>query len=307
MHRIRLALDWTANANQSGIHAAIHHGWYQEAGIDLEIQPHDYNQSPAAKVESGVADLAICAMECLLSYHHSQKAPLQAVAAVLQNDLSSIAVLESSGIERPAQLDGTVHASYKACNKDSLIACLVRNDGGQSNVTFQYPGSMGIWEALVDKKADSTWIFENWQGVQAKCAGIAVRHFKVTDFGIPYSYSPVLVSSKSCIQDKSESLRAFLAATAKGYAWAASNPKGMAELLFELVPEEGKAMLEAAQAATSPHYLSPQTGSWGFMDLAKVDAYLQWLYEQGLESTRIDVHAIVTNDFLTDGTKSIAK
>lgn len=60
--------------------------------------------------------------------------------------------------------------------------------------------------------------FENWQGVQAKFTGIAVRHFKASDFGIPYSYSPVLVTSEVCMKEKSQALRAFLAATAKGYA-----------------------------------------------------------------------------------------
>lgn len=301
MQRIRLALDWTPNCNQSGIHAAIHHGWYTEAGIDLEIHTHDYDQSPAQKVVSGVTDLAICAMECLLSYHTKRDPfPLKAVAAVLQNDLSSIAVLESSGITRPAQLDGTVHASYQACNKDSLISCLVRNDGGKGDVAFQYPGSMGIWEALLEKKVDSTWIFENWQGVQAQTDGIAVRHFKANDFGIPYSYSPVLVSSEACIQEKAGSLRAFLSATAKGYAWAAGHPEEMAELLWTLVPEgdKNKTMLRVAQSATSPHYLSPKTNSWGYMDETKVDTYLQWLSDQGLESTRFQFDTLVTNELL---------
>ena len=38
----------------------------------------------------------------------------QAVAALLQDDTSAIVTLESSGIDRPAKLDGCVYASYGA-------------------------------------------------------------------------------------------------------------------------------------------------------------------------------------------------
>ena len=39
---------------------------------------------------------------------------LQAVAAVLQDDLSAVVTLKSSGIDRPQKLDGRRYASYGA-------------------------------------------------------------------------------------------------------------------------------------------------------------------------------------------------
>lgn len=304
MQRVRISLDWTPNANHSGFIAALHHGWYKEAGIDVEIQHpgnDNYTQSPAKKVELGLVDLALCPMESLLSYRTKEKAfPLKAIAAVLQNDLSSIAVLQDSGIERPAQLDGKTYASYKARYEDAIVASLVRNDGGKGDLVLQYPERLGIWNILLENKADSTWIFDNWEGVQAKLGGVALRHFKMADYGIPYGYSPVLVGNEAYIAEQSETLRAFLAATTKGFAWAASNSEKMADLLLDWVPEadKDKAMLVAAQDATSAHYISSKTGSWGHMDEQKVEAYLKWLLEKGLETTPFAVDTLVTNELL---------
>lgn len=296
-----MALDWTPNANHSGIYAAVKHGWYEEAGIKLEIHHHDFEQSPATKLELGLADVALCSMDCLVGFR-TRKVPLpvKAIAAVLQDDLASIAVLESSGIERPAQLDGKTHASYKACNKDATISCLVRNDGGKGELNFAYPDQVTIWNTLVKNKADSIWIFMNWQGVQAKMAGVELRHFKMADYGIPFGYSPIMIASEDKIIGQSNVLRAFLAATAKGYAWAAANAEKTSDILFDWATEDdkNKAMLDAAQAATSPHYLSVETGSWGLMEDKKVDEYLKWRVEIGLDEKALKVDTLITNELL---------
>lgn len=74
--------------------------------------PHtdDYKVTPGQKVEGGEATFCICPSETVISYHlrpqSDPKPKLQAVAAVLQQDTSAIVTLKSSGIDRPAQLDG---------------------------------------------------------------------------------------------------------------------------------------------------------------------------------------------------------
>ena len=302
MSTLRLALDWTPNVNHSGFFAAQHFGWFQEAGLQVEIQhpgTDNYLHSPAKKVELGLADLALCPLESLLSYRtKSEPLPLLALAAVLQTDLSSIVVKANSGIERPAQLDGKTYASYKARYEDAQVACLVRNDGGQGHLVLQYPNRLGIWNTLLNGDADATWIFDNWEGVQAQLAGIALRHFRMADYGIPYGYSPVLATTEAILSTHKEGLEAFLGASARGFAWAASHPQEMAGILLALVPQADQdlAMLTAAQQATSPHYLHAQ--GWGYMEKERVAAYLNWLLAEGLESTRFDAAALFTNSLL---------
>lgn len=302
MSILRLALDWTPNVNHSGFFAAQHFGWFEEAGVQVEIQhpgTDNYRHSPAKKVELGLADVALCPFESLLSYRtKAEPLPLIAMAAVLQTDLSSIVVKADSGIERPAQLDGKTYASYKARYEDAQVACLVRNDGGKGDLVLQYPNRLGIWNTLLRGEADATWIFDNWEGVQAQLAGIELRHFRMADYGIPYGYSPVLATTEGILRTHKAGLEAFLSASARGFAWAAAHPEEMAQILLPLVPESDQnlAMLSAAQQATSPHYLHQE--GWGFMEIERVQSYLKWLAAKGLESANFDATALFTNALL---------
>lgn len=304
MSALRLALDWTPNVNHSGFFAAEHFGWFQEAGVSVEIQhpgTDDYLKSPAKKVELGLADVALCPFESLLSYRtKAEPLPLIAIAAVLQTDLSSIVVKADSGIERPAQLDGKTYASYKARFEDAQVACLVRNDGGQGDLVLQYPNRLGIWSTLLRGEADATWIFDNWEGVQAQLAGIELRHFRMADYGIPYGYSPVLAIMEATLNTQKEALQAFLTSSARGFAWAAAHPEDMGQILLPLVPEADRnlVMLTATQQATSPHYLHSK--GWGFMEMERVQSYLAWLAAEGLESTKFDATALFTNALLPE-------
>lgn len=97
-----------------GFYVAKAQGLYEKAGLDVTfISPHsdEYKVTPASRVESGEALLAIAPSESVISYAtwpeaHKQRPKLRAVAAVLQADTSAIATLKSSGIDRPAKVRG---------------------------------------------------------------------------------------------------------------------------------------------------------------------------------------------------------
>lgn len=82
---------------------------------------------------------------CLLIRHMC----MQSVAAVLQEDCSAIVTLQSSGISRPAQLDGRTYASYGARYEGRIVQQLIRNDGGKGEFQEATPGMLGIWNTLL--------------------------------------------------------------------------------------------------------------------------------------------------------------
>src|SRR5699024_6363709 len=46
---VRFALDWTPNTNHTGLYVALHKGYFEEAGIDVEILPFN-NSNPEVLV-----------------------------------------------------------------------------------------------------------------------------------------------------------------------------------------------------------------------------------------------------------------
>ncbi|NJC25811.1 ABC transporter substrate-binding protein [Neolewinella antarctica] len=300
MQQLTLALDWTPNTNHIGFFIAREKGFYAEASLDVNIQDpsqDNYATTPAKKVELGRADFALCPIESIISYRTKKNPfPLIAVAAVLQDDLSAIACRRDSGIARPADLDGKRYASYQARYEDGIVKQMIRNDGGSGELTTDYPAKLGIWNTLLSGEFDATWVFLNWEAVQAG-EEADLQYFKMADYGIPYSYSPVIAANEALLEEKRSAYTDFLAATKRGYRYAADHQREAADILGRFVPERDQNIdLQKSLALTAGSFGDDST--WGRMNEQNVAAFLTWLKEQGLERDAPAVSAIVTNALL---------
>ena len=298
MKNFTIALDWTANTNHTGFYVAKGKGFYKEMGLDVTLKTpdkDDYSVTPAKKVELGQADMALCPFESVVSYR-TKTTPFYAVAiaTIFQEDMSAIASLANTKIRTPADLDGRTYASYKARYEDEIVRHMVQNDGGTGSIKITYPEKLGIWETILKGAADATWIFRNWEGVQAENEGIALNLFRMSNFGIPYGYSPIILASESSVSEKEGNYSRFLEATKKGYLFAQENPAEAVEYITPFVAKQDQNInLVQSQEFTSPFYGTMDT--WGVMDYQKVKEYLDWLLENKLEERTFEVEELVVS------------
>ncbi|KAK9809928.1 hypothetical protein WJX72_001872 [[Myrmecia] bisecta] len=297
---VSVALDWTPNTNHTGFYVAKQLGLYQRAGLDVQLlSPHidNYQDTPAARVASKQAIFAVTPSETVISYHTQPGKPkLQAVATILSSDTSVVATLKSSGIDRPSKLDGKVYASYGARYEGRIVQQLIKNDGGKGDYQEVTPAKLGIWNTLLAGKADATWIFEAWEGIEAKQKGVELNAFRLGDYGVPYGYSPLLVAHPDTLREQPDVVRAFLAATAEGFRTAASQPEQAAQHLVSLAGQENASpllpvpldldMVTASQRLLQKHYLDANK-EWGRMEKGRWDTFLDWLSQQGLLTTAV--------------------
>jgi ABC-type nitrate/sulfonate/bicarbonate transport system substrate-binding protein len=301
MQKLSLALDWTPNINHIGFFIAKEKGFYLDNGIELAIidpSQDAYKLTPAKKVEEGLADFALCPTESLISYRTKKTPfPLKAIAAILQQDLSAIAVKKQSNIKSPKDLDGKSYASYQAKYEDEIVKQMIISDGGKGDISLVYPNKLGIWDTILRDSYDSTWIFLNWEGVQAETQNLDFRYFLLSDFNIPYSYSPVLVCNEHYITEKHSSYRQFLAATKKGYLFTKENPKESVDILAKFLPQSDKNTdLSKSLSLTAPHF--GESNNWGELREKTVDNFLAWLYEKKLEHKSLIATDLYTNELL---------
>ncbi len=296
MKKFTIALDWTANTNHTGFYVAKSQGFYEELGLDIIIttpEVDNYSLTPAKKVVLGQADMALCPFESVISYR-TKATPFEAVAiaTIFQEDVSAIATLASSGIKRPADMDGKVYASYRARYEDEIVRQMIRNDRGTGDFNISYPEKLGIWETILTGKAHTTWIFTNWEGIQAKNEGISLNLFKMSDYGIPYGYSPIVLASEKAVSENEGDYARFLESTKKGYLFAQENPIEAVACFAPFVAERDKNInLLQSQKFTSPFYGKMDT--WGVLDKQKVKEYLDWLLQNKLEERFFTVEELV--------------
>lgn len=301
MQDLTLALDWTPNINHIGFFIAKEKGFYEDQGVRLNIldpSSDNYQVTPAKKVELGTADFALCPTESIISYRTKQTPfKLMAIAAILREDLSAIAVKSDGKINSPQELDGKRYSSYQARYEDEIVRQMIKNDGGTGDFEIGYPNKLGIWNTVLNDEFDATWVFLNWEGVEAESLDVPLTYFRMRDYDIPYSYSPVIAANENKISTKETAYKNFLSASRQGYLYASDHPEEAIKLFKKYVPEkDAKIDLNKALAASAPYFGDVQT--WGKMEESVVSEFLSWIYDKQLEKQQLKVGEIITNQLL---------
>lgn len=300
MIKLKLALDWTPNVNHIGFLLAQELGFYNQQGIDLEISnPIDdnYSMTPGKKLELDLVDFAIAPFETVISLNNKVN-QVQAVAVytILQEDLSSIVTLKSSNITSPKLLDGKSYASYKARYEDHIVKEMIKNDGGKGVINIVYPEKLGIWNTLLSGKTDATWIFNNWEGIEASGKHIELNKFTLSEFHIPYGYSPVVLTKRINITNNKELYSKFIKSTQEGFMYAQKNLHTSLEILNRWVTEYDlkNIDLEKALSFSLPHFGTES--NCGKMNHERVSSFVKWIADRGLEENVILHQTLFTNE-----------
>ncbi len=299
MNKLKIALDWTPNTNHTGLFVALELGFYREKNIDLDIispETDGYSVTPAKKLEIDEVDFAIVPTESLISLLlKDNKVAVKGIAAILRQDTSSLVTLASSNIARPKQLDGKVYASYKARYEDKIVKQVIINDGGKGDIRIEYPEKLGIWDTILTGKFDATWIFNAWEGIEAQTLGIALNHFNLNDYGLPYGYSPLIIAKTAYIETRKTVFANFVSATRNGYLFAQQNPEKATEILSNHVPEGDRKRIDIlkSQLYLNKYYGTEQT--WGKMEAAVFRDFVQWLVEHDIIEQKVEASDLFTN------------
>ena len=311
--KINLALDWTPNTLHAGYFIAEVEGYFKDDQLDVTfITPEDdnYASTPAKKLADKQVHVAVAPSESVISFNTlPQTVPLVAVAAVLQSDASAIVTRSDSGITRPAELDGKIFASYHARFEDDIVRRMVQADGGQGDLVISNPEKLDMWRAVADGTADATWVFLPWEGPLAKReSNVTFNAFRLSDYSIPYGYSPLLVSHEDFIEQERDLLQMFLRAVEKGWRFVSDRPDRAAEILHKHISHpnfQNLEMVKESLALLQPFILGGGR-RWGFMDGSRWLAWVEWMVNtQVLKDTsgiplnagQIDTSMLYTNDF----------
>ena len=265
-----------------------------EEGIDLLILPpsDDYtiNETPGRRLVRGEVDLAIAPTEscisCWTSDHPDSDKPI-AVATILNKSASAICTMKSSGITNPAQLDGKRYASYEGRFEMAIIRQMIKNAGGKGEIIEVVPEKLKCFDAVVSNDCQATWIFEGWEGVDARIKGLEINTFDPEDYGVPYGYSPIILARSDL---HSESLKKFLTVSERGWKFAVNQPEESVDILLRTADHSSlyavsRDFLIESQKFVSSRCLSA-SGKWGRMESSRWNQFFEFLLDNDCIVTR---------------------
>ena len=301
LKKITFVLDWTPNTNHTGLYVAMEKGWFEEAGLSVEVvQPPEGGAEML--VGSGKAQFGVSFQDYLAPALMGKDAlPITAVAAVIQHNTSGIVSRRGEGMHTPKGLEGKQYATWDLPVEKATMKTVMEADGGDFDKVTLIPSTVtDEVSALQSRSVDAIWIFYAWAGIACEVAGLETDYFAFADIDPVFDYyTPVIIAENEFLKEEPETAKAFLAALAKGYEYAMENPTDAADILMKAAPElkNNQELVYASQKYLAEQYTA-DADKWGVFDADRWNAFFNWLNDNGLVENTIPENTGFTNDYL---------
>ena len=123
-------LGWTPNTNHTGLYVAQELGYFEEAGLEVEIvQPPE--DGAEVLVASGKAQFGVSFQDSMAPALTGDNAlPITAVASVIQHNTSGIISRAGEGMDKPKGMEGHNYATWNGSIELATLKAVVEADGG---------------------------------------------------------------------------------------------------------------------------------------------------------------------------------
>ena len=301
---VKIALDYTANVNYLGIYDAIAKGYFAAQHINAVVLPYA-NASAEQLIQAGTTDLGISYPPDVIINNANGTLHYRAVAALVTDSTTALAVLASSKYTRPAQLSGKIYGGFGIASDKPLVTSILRADGVRKPIFKQVILDADVITALKAHRIDYTAVFGGIDDVTAALQGTKLRLFPYSRYlGAAGNYpNAVFVASDKDIAARGPVLARALTALAQGYEYAARHPASAERILIaenRTALGNSKAIVDATGNATAPHFLD-RGGVWGPETDADYAGLERILAGGHLIKTTPALSALYTNSLLRSG------
>ena len=298
---ITVVLDWTPNTNHTGIYVALAKGYFEEAGLNVQVvQPPE--DGAVTLVASGKAQFSVSFQDSLApAFAGDSPMPVTAVAALIQHNTSGIVSRAGEGMDTPKGLEGKKYATWDLDVEKATIRDVMEADGGNFDLVELIPSTVtDEVSALKSGSVDAIWIFYGWAGIACEVAGLPIDYFEFADIDPVFDYyTPVLIGNDAWLEENPDTAKAFLTALGKGYTYATEHPAEAADILMEAAPElkANSELVYASQEYLAAEYIA-DAARWGEFDGERWAAFFNWLNENDLLDGELDPNFGYTNEYL---------
>jgi NitT/TauT family transport system substrate-binding protein len=200
--------DWYAEAEEGGNYQALARGFYREAGLDVDLLNGGPGGYPLQKVASGNANFALGRSDDVIVAVSRAHLPLMIVCAYMERDPMSVLVHAESPVHDFVDLAGR---SVMADPASAWISYLK----AQYHMDFRIiPLNYGLGQFL----ADPNFIVQGFATSEPyfiRQKGVASRTLVIADSG--YNPYRVIIANSRFVREHPQAVRAFVAATLKGW------------------------------------------------------------------------------------------
>ncbi|WP_151670760.1 diguanylate cyclase domain-containing protein [Nitrincola schmidtii] len=224
LQEVKLQLKWTHAFQFAGYYAAVHQGYYQDVGLDVQIIEGNPAISVIDEVRSGRANFGVSTSSLLLTQ------PIEDVvllANIFQHSPLVFVTLDKGPFHTIHDFDESTIMLEDG--SDELIAYLVKEGLSLENITL-VPHSFSI-DDLIQGEVDAMSSYLTFEIYKFNQADVDIKIFTPRSVGIDF-YGDNLFTTRNMIESNPVVVEAFLEASLKGWTYALNNLDETIELIL---------------------------------------------------------------------------
>ncbi len=299
LKELDVVLDWYPNALHAFLYAAIEKGYYEEEGLKVNIRFPSNANDAISLVAAGQAEIGLYYQQDVIQARANQNVPVKSIGAVVQGPLNIVLSLEEKGITSPKDLVGKTIGYAGTELSEALIRSIMENTGADYSDVTMIDVGFDLMSSMTTGNVDATiGCLVNHEVPQMEEEGFAVNWFDLDEYGVPTYYEGIFLASDKMIESDSETLVAFLRASARGFADMKNDPEGTLQILLSNQNEENFPLSETVEQK-SLETLLPLMETDNAAFLTQSDACWQenidWMLKQGLIKEPVSVDEVRVN------------
>ncbi|MCY2993694.1 MAG: ABC transporter substrate-binding protein [Planctomycetota bacterium] len=250
LERVRLQLKWVHKFQFAGFYAAADKGYYREAGLEVEIIEGQPGVDFTKQVASGAAEFGVEMPDLLLRRQAGE--PVVVLAAMFQHSPVALISLAETRIASPQDLVGRRVMLRSTGNLD--VRAMILHEGVALDKIQQVEHSFNL-DDLAQGKVEAMSLYFAPYAYELQARGLSVSVLKPINYGIDF-YGDCLFTSERELRAHPRRVRAFRAASLRGWEYALDHSEEIARLIQEkYASDKSVAVLVAEAEAMKPLFL----------------------------------------------------
>lgn len=274
--RLTVLLDWFVNPDHAPLVVARAGGYFDRAGLDVELIAPADPSAPPKLVAAGQGDVAITYQPDLM-LQLKEGLPLVRFGTLVETPLNSLVVLKGGPVKTLADLEGRTVGYSIAGFEEVYLSTLLKSAGlGVDDVTLVNV-NFNLTSALMSGQVDAVvGAFRNFELTQLRLEGHEGVAFFPEEHGVP-PYDELIYVTNSDLKDDPR-LPRFLAAVEEATIFLTNHPEAALEVFLKAYPDLDDELNRRAFVDTLPRFAKRPAA----LDRGRYDRFAEFLKGEGL-------------------------
>ncbi|RYE63813.1 MAG: ABC transporter ATP-binding protein [Rhizobiaceae bacterium] len=250
--KLTVMLEWFVNPDHAPLVIAAENGYFEDAGLDVELVPPADPSTVPRLVAAGQADIGIH-YQPNLYLDRAAGLPLKRIGTLVETPLNTVTVLADGPIKSLKDLRGKKVGFSVTGFEDAMLKRMLEGEGVALTEVELINVNFALSPSLIGGKVDATLGgFRNFELTQMRIEGHEGRSFFPEEHGVPVYDELIFVTRDGLATDPR--LPRFLEAVEKAAIFLTNHPDDAWKLFIKAYPNLDDPLNRQAFTDTLPRF-----------------------------------------------------